>query len=212
MKKLMLIISMLTLTLSARADTYSTFKTMRYYSDNKLYYLRITANKRAALYRGRHRIWSRILPQLPGKVILTNDGSRIVVIDYYYGNGRNPKATVLRFLNERGADMTTYTLGELADLSKVLNTTSTSHWYTAVELTPDEKYIYVETSIAKYNPTTFKPPLNSNEAIDWMESLPYERLEFSILTGKLTKRTSLVINKGTVARIAYELILRTARA
>lgn len=191
-----LVICLLACTTDVHADTYSKFRTTRYYSANKQFSLKVAGNKRATLYRGGRRVWSRYLPQLPGNVLVTNDGSRVIIIDHYYGNGNTPSATVLRFLNERGAQLAGYTLAELTDLSRVLKTTSTAHWSSGARFTPDEKHLIIETIIAKYDPATFRRLLDSEKAVDWMESLPYERLVFQTLTGKLTERTPLTHSTG----------------
>lgn len=177
---------------NVHGDTYSTFKTTLYHSQNRRYFAKVTPKKRITLYRNgsvpRH-LWSRFLPALPGEVLVANDGSRIVVIDRYYGNGNDLETPVLLILDERGKDIARYALGELASSSKLIKTTSTSHWYSKVWFTSDESFLVIETVIAKYDPSTFKRPVGSEEAIDWLASVPYEHLKFSISTGKLTSRT-----------------------
>jgi hypothetical protein len=80
-KALTVTLAVLILVTSTRADTYITFTTMRYYSANRRYYVEVTPKRRATLYRAGSRRptrqWIRVLPELPERLLVTNDGKRV---------------------------------------------------------------------------------------------------------------------------------------
>ncbi len=188
MKKLALVLGLLASTVTVWADTYSTFKTTRYYSDNKRFSVEVTPKRRATLYRGGRRVWSRTLPQLPGKLLVTSDGKRVVVVDRYYGNNSFPATPAVIIFDERGNELARHRLGEVANLSRVLSTTSTARWYKGAHLTPNGRSFIVETLIAKRDPATCKDVSSIEEADECSTSVPYEQLRFTTATGELTSR------------------------
>jgi len=176
----------------ARADTYSTYQTTRYYSSNHRYFVEVTEKKRATLYQnGRRvrRIWRRSLPELPGQLMVSNLGNRVVIIDRYYGNDHQPTLKAITTLNERGGEIASYELREVAMLSRVLRTISASHWYGGAEFSRDGRFLLVKTLIAKRQcPQIVESP---EEAAECIKSLPYEQLRFDLATGKLIERASI---------------------
>lgn len=180
----------------ARGDTYSTFQTTRFYSANDLYFVKVTPSKRATLYRkGRRlqRLWSRVLPELPARVFITNDGTRVVMIDYYYGNNGSASANVVLFFDEAGNQIAGHALGQIAHLSRVYQTTSSAHWYYGALFTPDQSTFTVETVVRKCDSP--KTMVQTQEDIaaydDCMKARPFEELRFSMATGSLTSRVDI---------------------
>ena len=178
------------LTTAAHADTYSTFKTTRYYSANRRYFVEVTPNRRAVLYRvdSKHSRaqWIRVLDSLPGELLVTNDGRRVAIIDRYYGNGANPETPAVILLNEKGQEIARHRLRDVANLSKVITTTSTAHWYSAVAFTPDESYLTIDTVVAERDRAKCAHVNSPEEADACWRSVPYEQLRFSVADGKLT--------------------------
>lgn len=188
-------LALLVLVTSARADTYSTFTTRRYYSTNRHYFVEVTPERRASLYRvdsrQPRRQWTGILPALPGRLLVANDGSRVAVIDRYYGNARDPNMPAVVLLNGTGKEIARYRLSEVADLSRVLTTTSSAHWYSTVAFTPNEDYLIIDTIVAKRDRATCTRVNSAEEADDCFKSTPYEQLRFGTADGKLISRTNI---------------------
>jgi hypothetical protein len=178
--------------LSLHADTYSTFKTTIYYSPNRTSYVVVNKNARAILYRHNKQIWSRILPHLPGNLLVTNDGNRVILIDSYYGNGSSPHFPVIIIYGKNGSEIARYSLEQLADLTKIPETTSTAIWYRNAYLSKDNRFVLIDT-------VTFKEPnrlkckeSHSFEQIDrCTATAPYEELKFDVNTTQLISRTKL---------------------
>ncbi|HEV7892022.1 MAG TPA: hypothetical protein VGP08_15360 [Pyrinomonadaceae bacterium] len=179
----------------ARADTYSTFTKRRYYSADRRYFVEVDEKKRAALYMNGARPlrgWKRMLEELPGWLVVSNDGTRAAVIDRYYGNGGDPSTTVVLILDESGRDLARYSMREVAELSRVSETTSGTHWYGGASFTADGRFLVVETVVK----TCERPPNVTSDAdlalADKCDRLmPYERLRFDAGTGKLIDRSFL---------------------
>lgn len=177
--------------LIAIADTYSTFQTTRYYSPNRHYFVVVTEKKMTTLYQnGRRlrRVWRRTLPELPGTVMVANDGRRVIVIERYYGNNHMPTLKVITTLGETGQEIVSYQLREVANLERVLTTISASHWYGGAEFSQYGNSLLVKTVVAKRQCSgTVK---SAEEANECMESVPYEQLRFDLTTGRLIERTT----------------------
>lgn len=177
----------------ARADTYSTFTKRRYYSADRRYFVEVDEKKRATLYRNGarpRRGWRRPLEELPGDLIVSNDGKRAAVLDRYYGNGNDPSTTVVLILDESGRDLARYSLREVAELGRVLRTTSATHWYGGASFTADGMFLVVETLVL----TCERPEHITSEAdaalADKCDRLmPYERLRFEAGTGRIIDRS-----------------------
>ena len=188
-------IALLVFTTSAAitsADTYSTFQPTRYYSPNRQYFVVVTEKKTATLYQnGRRlrRVWRHTLPELPGTLMVANDGHRVIVIDRYYGNNHKPTLKAITTLDERGREIASYQLQEIANLERVLNTISASHWYSDARFSKDGRFLAVKTVVAKRQCS--QNVKSAEEANACMESVPYEQLRFKLATGKLIERTSI---------------------
>ena len=193
---IILTLALLLIVTSTRADTYSTFVRTEYYSANREYFVVVTDKELATLYRveprGPRRIWIHVLPQLPGELLVTNDGRRVALIDRYYGNGHNPKVPAVIWFNENGNEIARHLLTDVADLSRVNMTTSTSHWYSEAALTPDESTLVIDTIVAKRDPATCGHVNSAQEADDCGRSIPHEQLRFESASGKLVSRTAIV--------------------
>jgi len=179
---------------SVHADTYSTFQTTRYYSANRRYVVVVNDRKRATLYRnGRRlrRVWSRALPELPQELFVTNDGKRVAIVDRYYGNGRSPEARVVIILDENGDQIVSHRLGDVANLAKVLQTTSTAHWYGEAHLSPDGQILIIETQVMKRDWNECHGNTQPEEMERCWETVPYQQLRFALATGALIDRVNL---------------------
>ena len=173
------------------ADTYATFQTTRYYSANRHYFVEVTEKKRATLYRnGRslRRVWRRTLPDLPGTLLVANDGHRVVVIDNCYGNNHVPTMKAITILGETGKEISSFQLRDVANLERVLHTISTAHWYGDGEFSKDGTLFEVKTVVAKRLGCETVTPEESHEC---MESVPFEHLRFELATGRLVDRKSI---------------------
>lgn len=192
---IILALVLLLIATSTRADTYSTFVRTEYYSANREYFVVVTDRELATMYRvesrGPRRLWVHVLPQLPGELLVTNDGRRVALIDRYYGNGHHPNMPAVIWFNETGNEIARHHLADLADLSRVNMTTSTSHWYSEAAFTPDESALVIDTIVAKRAPATCTHVNSAQEADDCGRSIPHEQLRFEAASGKLVSRTNL---------------------
>lgn len=191
----LLALALLAASVGARADTYSTFKKSRYYSADRRYFVEVDEKKRAALYMNGARPlrgWTRTLEELPGWLVVSNDGTRAAILDRYYGNGGNPSTTAVLILDESGRDLTRYTLREVAELRRVVQTTSGTQWYKDASFTADGMFLLVETVVK-----TCERPANITSDADLALAdkcdrlTPYERLRFDAGTGRLIDRSFL---------------------
>lgn len=182
-------------TLSVQADTSTTFKTTNYYSLNRRFFIKVTPNERATLYskkNGWRKLWSRKLPGLPSRIFVSNDGKRVVMIDYYYGNNHASKKDVVYFFNENGSPIQSYSLDRVANLQKVLYTTSTSHWYYGAYFAPEQNNFVIETAVLKCPlPRNVQTEADSEAVRNCWDNIPYEELIFSTATGELLSRTNI---------------------
>jgi tetratricopeptide (TPR) repeat protein len=195
-KVLILITVILVLSPITRADTYSTFKTTRFYSADGRYFVEVTPNKRGTLYangRSLERRWSRTLPELPARLFLTNDGTRVVMVDYYYGNNGTASANVVIIFDEAGNQIAAHPLAAVANISRVLQTTSSAHWYYGALFTPDQTTFIVETVVRTCDPpnTSIQSQKDLDAFDKCMRAEPYEELHFSLATGALTSRFNI---------------------
>ena len=190
-----LTLALLVLVTSTRADTYSTFVRTEYYSANREYFVVVTERQLATMYRvesrGPRRLWIHVLPQLPERLLVTNDGSRVALIDRYYGNAGNPNMPAVIWFNEHGNEIARHQLADVADLSRVNETTSASHWLSKVAFTPDESALVIDTIVAKRAPAMCSHVNSAAEVDDCGRSIPHEQLRFETASGKLVSRTAL---------------------
>jgi hypothetical protein len=198
MKHRLRVLSLLALALlavagGARADTYSTFSKQRYYSADRRYFVEVDEKKRAALYMNGARPlrgWKRTLEELPGWLVVSNDGTRAAVVDRYYGNGGDPSTTVVLILDESGRDLARYSLREVAELGRVSETTSGVDWFEGASFTADGGFLVVETVVK----TCQRPPNVTSDADHALADkcdrlMPYERLRFDAGTGMMIDRS-----------------------
>ena len=191
LRVLVLVVALGASSFVARSDSYGTFRTTRYYSLNQQYFLEVNEKQKAALYKNGarpKRLWSRPLPLLPRDVFLANDGSRFAIVDSYYGNNHDPKAVVILTFDEKGDELSRYTLGQVANLSRVATTTSEAYWFGGAWF-KDDSFI-VQTIVTKVDWGTCLS--NSKGSDSWdkcFESTGYEQLRFDLRTGKLSERT-----------------------
>ena len=184
------------LTSIARADSYIAFETKRFYSANAEYSVEVKPDKRATLYRMNpqpSQIWSRVLPVLPARLFVSNDGKRVVIIDHYYGNVGKASAKVVLFFDEAGKQIAGHELGKVAALSSVLRTISSAHWYYGTLFSPDEQTLIVETVKQKCQQMSYTTRTPEDRALVercW-RSDPHEELRFSMATGALISRADI---------------------
>lgn len=179
---------------SISADTYSTFQITRYYSANRRHLAIVTEKRRATLYRNGRRLrplWSRTLPELPNQLFVTDDGKRVAIVDRYYGNGRSPEARVVIILDEKGDQLASHRLGDVANLGRVIQTVSAAHWYKDARLSSDGQLLEIETQITKHDWGECHRSTRPEEVDRCWETVPYERLRFALATGELAERVNL---------------------
>jgi len=175
-----------------KADTYSKFETTNYYSKNREFFVIVTPDKKAVLYKGNKKIWTQTLPELPQSLLVTNDGKRVVMIENYYGNSREPKKEVINFFGENGNKLSSYNLENLADLENILHTISSSHWLDKYEMNQEKNEVVIETFVLTC-------PLIGNvsneedlkKVDECRKPKPKERIVFSVVNGSLLSRTKI---------------------
>jgi Tetratricopeptide repeat len=195
----------------SRADSYDTFRTKRFYSANHRYFVLVTPAKQAMLYQSKRqprKLWSTNLPELPAHLFVSDDGNRVVMIDHYYGNGRRPNASVVLFLGEDGRAFARHTLGEVANLSLVPQTTSSAHWLYGALFSPDQSAIIIETIARNCEPSSLQLKIDLPSQETCLAGEPYEELRFSMATGQIISRSKIQgkYNAGE-KRLLHELEL-----
>lgn len=176
---------------SAYSDTFSTFQITRYYSAKRHYFVEVTEKKRATLYRNGSKatkIWSRSLDELPNKLFVTDDGSRVAIVDRYYGNGGSPSASVVIILDEKGKQIAAHALSEVANLKRVPRTISGAHWFDKVRFSEDERNLLVETRVTKYDWNECLKNMPPEQPEKCFETIASQQLRFALLTGDLAER------------------------
>lgn len=189
----LVLICLVTFVTSARADTYAAFETTKYYSANRSYFVEVTEQRHATLYRNGprlRRVWSTRLPYLPGKLFVTNDGKRVAIVDRYYGSGHAPETPVVIIMNQH-RQIATHRLGDLANLKRTLMTTSAAHWSGKTHLSADEQDLEIETTVTKRDWDECHRSTPPAEMDKCWETIPYERLRFSLSSGKLIEKVSI---------------------
>jgi hypothetical protein len=195
---IILVLTSLILAGNILADSYSTFQTKRFYSANRNYFVEVNGRKRASLYRNgrvvRH-VWTRTLPELPRELLVTNDGSGVAMIDFYYGNNHDPNAPVVVILGDAGKEVARYLLKAVADLSRTTATTSMAYWYGDARLSRDEHSLLIETVVAKYDRSkcgNISLPDEADKMWEFcMATVPHEHLLFEMATGRLVSRENV---------------------
>jgi len=179
-----------------RADTYIEFRTSRFYSANGSYFVEVRPDRRATLYRVRprtERVWSQVLAKLPGALYITNDGTRVVMVEHYYGNGGEPSAKVVIFFDQAGKQIADHALQDVAALKLVPHTISAAHWYRGGLFTPDQTTFIVETAVRTCDPPKLNPQTEAEITELWKceSPTPYEELRFSMSNGAVVSRESV---------------------
>ena len=195
---LIIVVALLILAGNVFADSYITFQTTRFYSANRNYFVEVNGNKRATLYRNSRnllRVWTRTLPELPRELLVTNDGTGVAMVDFYYGNNHDPNASVVVILGDAGKEIAHHPLKAVADLSRTTATTSMTHWYGEARLSQDGHSLIIETLVAKYDRSKCGNISSPDEADKmWefcMASVPHEHLLFEMATGRLVSRENV---------------------
>ncbi len=193
---LIFIVSVCLFVSSAKADTYSTFKTTNYYSANRRFFVKVNPNKKAVLYRNGKKVWTKVLPELPQTLLVTNDGKRMVMIENYYGNQNERKKEVIIFFDENGNRLSGFDLGSLADYQNVLHTTSASYWLDKYKFNQKENQLIVNTVILS---CPLLEKVSSVEDVkkfdECIKPKPKERIIFSVTDGALLSRTEIEANE-----------------
>ncbi|HEV2914943.1 MAG TPA: hypothetical protein VGX92_16825 [Pyrinomonadaceae bacterium] len=197
---------------TVRACQVPTHGTRRYYSVNRKYFVKVDEGGRAALYRnGRRslRLWENTLPQLPGYLLVSNDGNSIVMIERYgcAGSSTRPETPVIFIYDESGKEVNSFTVAEVAHLSQPREGISLGggvNWYHDSRLTPAGELI-VQTQVTRLDrkecpegmtsaPSTKgkrDPYLIVRESLRCYRTVPYERLRFDTATGRLLDRARI---------------------
>ena len=182
---LILVVTLLIAVGNVLADSYSTFQTKRFYSANRNYFVEVSGRKRATLYRnGRRtrRAWTRILPELPRVLLVTNDGSRVAMVDFYYGNNCDPNTPVIDVFGDDGTELAHHLLKDVADLSRTTATTSMCYRYDQARLAQNDHLLVIETLVAKYERSRCGNIDSAGEADKmWeicMATVPHQRFSF----------------------------------
>jgi len=196
MRKLYLCVLAITLSfifgLVIKADTYSTFVTTDYYSKNRAFFVKVTPNKRATLYKGTRKIWTKLLPELPQDLLVTNNGKRVVMIENYYGNNNERKKEVIIFFNEKGNKISSQTLESLADFENVNHTVSNAHWLEKYELNQEKNEVVIATFILTCRlPERVSNEEDIKEYDECSQLKPKEKIGFSVIDGSLLYRTKI---------------------
>ena len=187
-----IIIIFLVLATVAQAERDDKFQTTKYFSKNRAFYVIVTPDKKATLYKGKTKIWTIVLPELPGKMLVSNDGNRVIMMENYYGNNNDRKKEVLIFFGETGNKILSYDLESLADFNNVLHTNAGSLWLENYELDEEKNNLIINTIVLSC-------PLieNASKKVDLKrvnkcrKPKPNEKIIFSIVDGVLLSRTKI---------------------
>ncbi len=175
-----------------KADTVGKFETTKYFSKNREFFVTVTPDKKATLRKGRKKIWTQLLPELPGKMLVSNDGKRVIMIENYYGDNNERKREILIFFGENGNKISSYNLESLADFDNVLHTNSGSHWLDSYEMN-QEKNEFVVYTIVLSCPLIEKISSNIDlkKVDECSKPKPNEKILFSTIDGSLLSRTKI---------------------
>ncbi len=88
--------------------------------------------------------------------------------------------------------MASYSLEAVANLASVVKTISHAHWYESARFTVDEKELMIATVIAKHDQAKCGQVTSLEQADECSTSVPYEQLRFSMISGKLISRISML--------------------
>jgi hypothetical protein len=157
--------------------------------------LEVDHKARASLFKRNvgksQQIWKTTLSALPASAVVTDDGKRVILFDYYYGNKGYAKGAAITFLDEQGRFLAMHKLADVADLTKVLVTTSTAVWLDHFKLSADRQSLEVYTLARKREGKDCLHVNSAKEADDCSDSKPYELLKFSVNDGGLVSRVPI---------------------
>ena len=176
------------------ADSYVAFTKRKYYSADRSYFVQVTEDKRATLYRNGKklkRVWAVKLEALPGALFVTNDGKRTVIVDRYYGNGHVAETPVVIFLDEKGKQIASHKLGDVADLKRVPTTISASHWLKDASLSADQQSLVIRSQVLRMPWPECQKTVKPEEQGKCWESIPYQQLRFALATGEIVERVDV---------------------
>ncbi len=182
----------LLLTTFVQAQNVNKFEVTKYFSKNREYFVKVTPDKKAVLYRGNKKVRTQILPALPGSLLITNDGKRLIMIENYFGNNNDRKTEVLIFFDEKGDKISGFNLESLADFDNVLHTNTGSSWLDTFEINQSKNELILNTIVL-----TCPLVENSPKAVDLKKvneckkPKPKEKITFSTVDGKLISRTDV---------------------
>jgi hypothetical protein len=154
----------------------------------------VTEQKRATLYRnGRkaRRVWVRKLAELPGELLVTNDGKRTVIVDRYYGNGGSPATPVVIVMDEVGKQIASHRLGDVANIDRTLMTISAAHWYREATFSPGQQQLVIQSQILKIPWDECRVKIAPQDPGKCWEQVPYQQLRFALASGELIERVDL---------------------
>ena len=196
MKKKYLYLIIITISLLfvtvVKADTDSKFQTTKYFSKSRAFYVIVTPDKKATLYKDKTKMWTILLPELPGKMLVSNDGNRVIMVENYYGNNNDRKKEVLIFFDENGNKISSYDLETLADFNNVLHTNSGSHWLKNYELDEEENQLIINTIVLSCPLVEKNDKKVDLKKVDKCKKpKPNEVITFSLSDGKLLSRTKI---------------------
>ncbi len=181
---------------SVKADTFSTFETTNYYSANRKFFVKVTPNKKAVLYKNGKKVWTKVLPELPEHLLVTNDGKRIVMIENYYGNNNDAKKEVIIFFDENGNRLSGFALEGLTDFQQVWRTTSGSHWLGKYELNQEESQLLIKTVVRSCPlPEKVSNDEDLKKVDECIKPKPKEKIIFLVTDGTLISRTGIAANE-----------------
>jgi hypothetical protein len=192
----LILLGILVFAQNAYGDTFSTFQTTRYYSAKRHYFVEVTEKKRATLYRNERKatgIWSKSLDELPNKLFVTDDGSRVAIVDRYYGNGGSPSTSVVLIFDGNGKQIAAHSLGEVANLKRVPQTTSGAHWFDKVYLSDNQQSLLIETQTTKYDWDECLTNTPAEQLEKCFVTIPYQQLRFALVKGKLAERKDIAL-------------------
>lgn len=177
-----------------RADSYATFGKKRFYSSDGGYFVEITENKLARMYKTRlskRLIWTQTIEELPSQVFVSESGYRVILFGKAYGNNHKKEAHAITFLDEKGQRLKSYRIEAFSDLTNLPATTSSTYWYELVSMGGAGFVIQtVKLKMTNLNACIENTPIDKR----WKctETEPAEQFQFDIRTGEIIKRYRIV--------------------
>lgn len=174
-----------------KADTYSTFETTKYYSANRRFFVKVTPNKKAVLYKNGKKVWTKFFSELPRFLLITNDGRRLVMIENYYGNNNEAKKEVVIFFDENGNRLSGFALEDLANFHQVLQTTSGFDWLGKYELNQEGQLLIKTVILSCPLLEKVSNDKDMKKVDECIKPKLKEKIVFSVADGTLISRTEI---------------------